>query len=62
MPVRPPNYAMKGAGGGRIYVNEFGAVFSPVTEDDSLRYVYFGQIDPNSWFPDSVEQSVATPL
>jgi hypothetical protein len=48
-------YAMKGAGGGRIYVNEFGAVFSPITEEDTLRYVYFGQIDPSSWFPDPVE-------
>src|SRR5689334_11774572 len=48
-------YAMKGAGGGRIYVNEFGAVFSPITEDDVLRYVYFGQIDLNSWFPDPLE-------
>src|SRR5262249_26065714 len=44
-------YAMKGAGGGRIYVNEFGTVFSPITDDDVLRYVYFGQIDLNSWFP-----------
>jgi hypothetical protein len=55
-------YTMKGAGGGRIYVNEFGAVFSPVTDDDTLRYVYFGQIDPNSWFPDPVETAaVPTP-
>ena len=45
-------YAMKGAGGGRIYANEFGAVFSPIAEEEGLRYVYFGQIDPDSWFPD----------
>jgi hypothetical protein len=54
-------YAMKGAGGGRIYVNEFGAVFSPITEEDGLRYVYFGQIDLNSWFPDPVEGPAPAP-
>ena len=48
-------------GGGRFYVNEFGAVFSPITEDDRLRYVYFGQIDPHSWFPDPVETPVSAP-
>ena len=31
--------AMKGAGGGRIYVNEFGLCSAPLTEDDTLRYV-----------------------
>jgi len=51
---------MKGAGGGRIYANEFGAVFSPVTEHDTLRYVCIGQIDPNSWFPGPVETAVVT--
>jgi hypothetical protein len=48
-------YMMKGAGGGRIYVNEFGAVFSPITEEEAMRYVYFGQIDLGSWFPDPIE-------
>jgi hypothetical protein len=54
-------FAMKGAGGGRIYVNEFCAVFSPITDDDGLRYVYFGQIDLDSWFPDPMEAPVTAP-
>jgi|HubBroStandDraft_6_1064221.scaffolds.fasta_scaffold760694_2 hypothetical protein len=54
-------YAMKGAGGGRVYVNEFWAVFSPITDGDGLRYVYFGQIDPNSWFPDPVGTAAFAP-
>ena len=48
--------AFKGAAGGRFYVNEFGAVFSPINEDEGLRYVYFGQIDPESWFPDPMQK------
>lgn len=43
--------ALKGPGGGRFYVNEFGCVFSPVSRPDSLDYIYFGQIDLGSWFP-----------
>jgi hypothetical protein len=44
-------YAFKGTGGGRFYVNEFGSVFSPINGSEGLRYVYFGQIDLDSWFP-----------
>jgi hypothetical protein len=54
-------FAMKGAGGGRIYVNEFCAIFSPISDADGLRYVYFGQIDLDSWFPDPVEAPVTAP-
>ncbi len=46
--------AFKGSGGGRFYVNEFGSVFSPINESEGLRYVHFGQIDLDSWFPDPV--------
>jgi hypothetical protein len=44
--------AVKGPGGGRFYVNEFGTVFSPINSDEGLEYVYFGQIDLESWFPE----------
>jgi hypothetical protein len=44
--------ALKGPGGGRFYVNEFGCVFSPINGEGALEYVYFGQIDLNSWFPE----------
>jgi hypothetical protein len=50
---------LKGPGGGRFYVNEFGAVFSPVTGEEGLNYVYFGKIDMNSWFPDPLEPQTA---
>jgi hypothetical protein len=46
---------LKGPGGGRFYVNEFGAVFSPVTGEEGMNYIYFGKIDMNSWFPDPLE-------
>jgi len=44
--------AFKGPGGGRFYVNEFYSVFSPVNGIDRLQYIYIGQIDLDSWFPD----------
>jgi hypothetical protein len=44
--------AFKGAGGGRFYVNEFCSVFSPINGTDGLQYIYIGQIDLDSWFPD----------
>jgi hypothetical protein len=53
-------YALKGVGGGRIYVNEFGCVFSPINEEAGLRYVYFGQVDLDSWFPDPMPTLAAS--
>jgi hypothetical protein len=47
--------AFKGNGGGRFYVNEFGAVFSPVNGEDGWNHVYFGQIDLGSWFPEPTQ-------
>ena len=47
-------FAFKGPSGGRIYVNEFSAVFSPITRVDELEYVYIGRIDLDSWFVSSL--------
>jgi hypothetical protein len=44
--------AFKGSAGGRFYVNEFCSVFSPINGADGLQYLYIGQIDLASWFPD----------
>lgn len=40
--------------GGRFYVNEHGAIFTPVGTGDGngIDYVYCGQIDPSAWFPE----------
>ena len=46
--------AFTGPGGGRIYVNEFSAVFTPITRADELEYIYIGQIDLDSWFVSSL--------
>jgi hypothetical protein len=43
--------AFKGSGGGRFYINEFCAVFSPINGTNGLQYLYIGQIDLDSWFP-----------
>ena len=51
--------AFKGTGGGRFYVNEFCAVFSPINGADGLQYIYIGQIDLESWFPDPMASIVA---
>jgi hypothetical protein len=53
--------AFKGAGGGRFYVNEFCSVFSPINGTTGLQYVYIGQINLDSWFPDPFA-SEALPL
>jgi hypothetical protein len=50
---------LKGPGGGRFYVNEFGAVFSPVTNEEGMNYIYFGKISMDSWFPDPTETTTA---
>ncbi len=43
--------AFKGQGGGRFYINEFCSVFTPINGADGLHYLYIGQIDLDSWFP-----------
>jgi hypothetical protein len=50
--------AFKGAGGGRFYVNEFRSVFSPISSDEELAYIYIGQIDLDSWFNDPLASAV----
>lgn len=44
----------RGYQGGRFYVNEYGAMFTPVTAGDGngLDYIYCGQIEPAAWFPE----------
>lgn len=38
--------------GGRFYVNEWRAMFTPVMGEGMLRYVYIGQLeDSDPWFP-----------
>jgi len=41
---------IKGNAGGRIYVNEFGNIFTPKNSDDGIDYIYVGAIDYKSWF------------
>ena len=45
---------IRGHQGGRFYVNEHGAMFTPVGTGDGngIDYVYCGQIDRSAWFPE----------
>ncbi len=43
--------AIKGHAGGRFYVNEAASIFAPIKEGADWKYVYIGQLDLNSWFP-----------
>ena len=49
-----PVAAQRSHQGGRFYVNEHGAMFTPVDagEGNGLDYVYCGQIDRDAWFPE----------
>jgi hypothetical protein len=44
----------RGHQGGRFYVNEYDAIFTPVDAGDGngLDYIYCGQIDRSVWFPE----------
>ncbi len=56
--VTQPVGAIRGHQGGRFYVNEHGAIFTPVDSGDGngLDYIYCGDIDRSAWFPEpSVE-------
>ncbi|MFG0316951.1 MAG: hypothetical protein ACF8XB_06750 [Planctomycetota bacterium JB042] len=46
--------AQRGHPGGRFYVNEHGAMFTPKGSGDGngLDYVYCGQLDLTAWFPE----------
>jgi hypothetical protein len=50
--------AFKGPGGGRIYVNEFCSVFTPINATDGLQYLYIGQINLDSWFPNPLASEI----
>lgn len=49
-----PIASLRGHQGGRFYVNEHGAMFTPVEAGDGngLDYIYCGQIDRSAWFPE----------
>jgi hypothetical protein len=43
---------LKGAAGGRFFINEFCQMFTPITGDRGLNYIYLGKItDLKYWFP-----------
>lgn len=50
---------IRGHQGGRFYVNEHGAMFTPVGAGDGngLDFVYCGQIDRSAWFPEPESRS-----
>lgn len=43
---------IKGYEGGRFYVNEFCAMFTPMNNGNEFKYIYIGQLDLAKWFPD----------
>jgi hypothetical protein len=49
-----PVAAIRGHQGGRFYVNEHGAMFTPVGagEGNGIHYIYCGQIERRAWFPE----------
>jgi hypothetical protein len=52
--------AIKGPSGGRFYVNEFRCVFTPIDNGESLHYIYFGQIELDSWFPEECADALVS--
>jgi hypothetical protein len=56
MPIHTvrPVASVRGHQGGRFYVNEHGAMFTPVDAGDGngIDYIYCGQIDSSAWFPE----------
>jgi hypothetical protein len=49
-----PIYSIKKEQGGRFYVNEHGAIFTPLraTNENGIDYVFCGIIDKQAWFPE----------
>jgi len=44
--------ATKGNLGGRVYVNEYRAIFGPCSDEDGYRYAFFGTLtETDPWFP-----------
>jgi hypothetical protein len=58
-----PMVDIRGHQGGRFYVNEHGAIFSPMTMGDGngIDYVYCGQIDRGAWFPEPPVEALPLP-
>ena len=54
MRATQPILEVRGYGGGRFYVNEHRAIFTPVDKGDGngLNYLYCGQVDLTAWFPE----------
>lgn len=49
---------LKGHTGGRFYVNEHGAMFTPMSDAESaIEYLFCGMIDSTSWFPNPLASS-----
>lgn len=49
-----PIALVKGFQGGRFYVNEHRAIFTPIDKNDGngIDYVFCGTLDPSAWFPE----------
>jgi hypothetical protein len=49
-----PIATVRGYQGGRFYVDEQRAIFTPVegADGNGLEYIYCGQIDRAAWFPE----------
>lgn len=49
-----PIWDVRGHQGGRFYVNEHKAIFTPVDIGDGngLNYIYCGQVESDNWFPE----------
>ena len=57
-----PVASVRGHQGGRFYVNEHGAMFTPVGAGDGngIDYIYCGQIDSSAWFPEPMVPRVGS--
>ena len=53
-----PFLEAKGSKGGRFYVNEHCAIFSPVSDDVGLHFEFCGKVDLDAWFPDPMKESI----
>lgn len=42
--------AIRGAAGGRFYINERRELFTPVTNGGSVQHVYVGHLEDSAWF------------
>jgi len=52
---------VKGALGGRFYVNEYGVIFAPIQEGYDWCYRYLGKLNLKEWFPEPMTEPEAPP-